>query len=127
MSDKGPSALMVIRYVYDMSRAVDFHRDGLGLKLVTQASGWSLLSCGESLVGLHAIYKGVEERPVPFAGLNLRVNDLDGAVQLAMAHGATLVEVREPEPRLPLRLAVLLDPDGNGFELRQELTGSARP
>lgn len=57
MSDKGPSALMVIRYVYDMSRAVDFHRDGLGLKLVTQASGWSLLSCGESLVGLHAIYK----------------------------------------------------------------------
>jgi predicted enzyme related to lactoylglutathione lyase len=116
---------MIVRYVYDMDRAVRFHRDGLGLDLITQSRGWSLLSCGDALVGLHGIYKGVEEQPVPFAGLNLRVDDLDAAVSQVTEHGATLVGIREPEPRVPVRLAVLLDPDKNGFELRQEMAHRA--
>lgn len=116
-----PRSLLVIRYVHDMARAVAFHRDGLGLKLETESSGWSLLSCGEAQVGLHGIYGGVVERPVPYAGLNLLVDDLDAAVAQARAHGAELVEIREAEPRIPVRLAVMLDPDGGGFELRQDL------
>jgi len=114
-------SLMIVRYVHDMARAVRFHRDGLGLALETEAPGWSLLSCGDARVGLHAIYAGVDERPVPYAGLNLLVDDLDTAVALARAHGATLIAIREAEPRVPVRLAVMLDEDGNGFELRQEI------
>ena len=110
---------MTVRYVYDMPRAVAFHRDGLGLTLVSESSGWSILSCGDALVGLHGIYPGVDERPVPHAGLNLQVDLLEVAIEKALTHGATLVALREPSrPFLP-RLAVMLDPDGGGFELRQ--------
>lgn len=110
---------MVIRYVHDMARAVAFRRDGLGLDLVMQSSGWSMLSCGDALVGLHGIYAGVPERPIPYAGLNLEVDDVEAAMAQAVAHGATLEALREPDrPGLP-RLGVLIDPDGNGFELRQ--------
>jgi catechol 2,3-dioxygenase-like lactoylglutathione lyase family enzyme len=114
-----PSHLMIVQYVHEMDRAVAFYRDGVGLAVVSQSPGWSMLACGDALLGLHGVYAGVRERPVPFAGLNLEVDDLDAAVAQAVAHGARLVEIREPEPRVPVRLAVLLDPDGGGFELRQ--------
>jgi catechol 2,3-dioxygenase-like lactoylglutathione lyase family enzyme len=114
-----PRHLMMIQYVHDMDRALAFYRDGVGLAVVAHSSGWSMLSCGDALLGLHGIYAGVSERPVAYAGLNLEVDDLDPAVARAVAHGATLTEIREAEPRVPVRLAVMVDPDGNGFELRQ--------
>jgi catechol 2,3-dioxygenase-like lactoylglutathione lyase family enzyme len=120
-----PRNLMVVRYVFDMERAFDFHEKGLGLLPVAKSSGWSMLSCGDAMVGLHAIYRGVDERPVAYAGLNLEVDDLDAAVRRATACGAALIDVREAEPRVPVRLAVLTDPDGNGFELRQQVSPSA--
>lgn len=116
-----PRNLMIVRYVADMERAYAFHAEGLGLTPVAKSSGWSMLACGDALVGLHLIYGGVSERPVPFAGLNLEVDDLDAAVDRALNAGAMLVEIREPEPHIPVRLAVLIDPDGGGFELRQQL------
>lgn len=116
-----PRNLMVIRYVHDMDRAVAFHRDGLGLAPVMSSPGWSLLACGDALVGLHHIHAGVREHPVGFAGLNLEVDDLDAASRRAIGHGARLVEIREAEPRVPVRLAAMVDADGNGFELRQQV------
>ncbi len=116
-----PRNLMVIRYVHDMARAYDFHEKGLGLTPIATSPGWSMLACGDALVGLHGIYPGVDERPVPYAGLNLEVDALDEAVARAVAAGAVLVEIREPEPQVPVRLAVLTDPDGNGVELRQQM------
>ena len=71
---------MVVRYVFDMDRAFDFHEKGLGLSPIAKSAGWSMLSCGDAVVGLHAIYAGVSERPVAYAGLNLEVDDLDAAV-----------------------------------------------
>jgi len=113
--------MMVIQYVHDMRRAVAFYRDGIGLPVVAESAGWSMLSCGDALLGLHGIYAGVPERPVPYAGLNLQVDELDSAIERAVSQGARLVEIREPEPRVPVRLGVLIDPDGNGFELRQQM------
>jgi catechol 2,3-dioxygenase-like lactoylglutathione lyase family enzyme len=115
---------MIVRYVFDMDRAFAFHEKGLGLSSIAKSPGWSMLSCGDAILGPHAIYAGVTERPVAYAGLNLEVDDLDAAVDRAMACGARLVEIREPEPRVPVRLAVLTDPDGNGFELRQQMSRS---
>ena len=115
---------MVVRYVFDMDRAYDFHAVGLGLTPISKTGGWSMLACGDAVVGLHAIYAGVTERPVAYAGLNLEVDDLDAAVVRATDCGAKLLEVREPEPGVPVRLAVLTDPDGNGFELRQTVQPS---
>ncbi len=111
---------MVVLYVHDMERAVAFYRDAIGLGLVTKSKGWSMLSCGDAFIGLHGIYRGVTESTVPHAGLNLQVDDLDAAIARATAGGATLEAIREPEPGVPVRLGVLVDPDGNGFELRQQ-------
>ena len=116
-----PRNLMVVIYVHDMDRALAFYRDGLGLSVMTHSPGWSQLACGDASVGLHGIYRGVTERPIAHAGLNLQVDDLDAAVGQAVAHGAQLVAIREAEPRAPVRLGVLMDPDGGGFELRQQI------
>lgn len=114
-------SLMMIQYVHDMDRAVDFYRDGVGLDLVSSSPGWSMFRCGDALLGLHGVYGSVAERPVPYAGLNLEVDDLDPAIERALAHGAKLVEIREPEANVAVRLGVLVDPAGNGFELRQQI------
>lgn len=113
-----PRSLLIVLYVPDMAEAVAFYRDGLELELVTQSPGWSMLRCGDALIGLHHIYRGVPETPVPFAGLNLLADDLDAAVERAVAHGAKLMEIREPDRASLPRLAVLIAPGGNGFELR---------
>lgn len=114
-------AMMVILYVPDMHEALAFYRDGLGLEVMMESPGWSRLKCGDSSIGLHHIYAGVTERPVPFAGLNLQVDVLEPAIERAVAHGAKLIELREPDRKGPPRLAVMLAPGGNGFELRQEV------
>ena len=117
-----PGNLMIVRYVHDMARAYAFHREGLGLAPIAESAGWSMLGCGDAIVGLHAIYSGVSERPVGYAGLNLEVDDLDAAIVRAVGAGGKLVDIREPEANVPVRLGVFLDPDGNGFELRQTVS-----
>lgn len=113
-----PRSLLIVLYVPDMAEAVAFYRDGLDLPLVMQSQGWSMLACGDALIGLHLIEPGVTERPVDYAGLNLLVDDLEASIERAIAHGARLVEVREPDRAGLPRLGVLVAPGGNGFELR---------
>ena len=115
-----PRSLMIVLYVHDMQRAVAFYRDAIGLTEVSRSTGWSMLSCGDAFVGLHLLDRGATESTVAHAGLNLRVDDLDAAIARVVAGGARLCEIREPEPRVPVRLGVLVDTEGNGFELRQQ-------
>jgi catechol 2,3-dioxygenase-like lactoylglutathione lyase family enzyme len=112
---------MIVLYVADMATALAFYRDALEAQVLTSSAGWSLLSCAGLLIGLHGVYGSVEERPVPYAGLNLEVDDLDPAIARMVSYGAKLVEIREAEPRVPVRLGVLLAPCGNGLELRQQM------
>jgi catechol 2,3-dioxygenase-like lactoylglutathione lyase family enzyme len=114
-----PHSLMVVLYVHDMDRAVAFWRDGVGQPVMTQSPGWSRVGPESGSIGLHLIEAGLEERPVAWAGPNFQVADLDAAVARAVEHGAILDAIREAQPRVPVRLGVLRDPDGNGFELRQ--------
>lgn len=116
-----PHSMMVVLYVPDMPAAVAFYRDGVGLSVMTQSPGWSRLACGDASVGLHLIERGVDERPVPYAGPNFQVDDLEPAVERAIRHGATLIAIREAQPRVPVRLGVMLDTAGNGFEFRQQM------
>ena len=114
------SNLMVIQYVHNMPRAVAFYRDALGLNLVSQSPGWSMLSCGDALVGLHIIEKGVTEGLVRHAGLNLQVDHLESAIEDICKAGGRLLAVTEADsPRVPVRLAEVQDSEGNGFEIRQ--------
>jgi predicted enzyme related to lactoylglutathione lyase len=110
-------SLMVNQYVHDMSRAVAFYRDAMGLNVVMESPGWSIMSCGDALVGLHVIEPGVSEGLAPHAGLSLEVNDLEAAIADVRKAGGSLREIREPEPHVPVRLAVVEDSEGNVFEI----------
>lgn len=111
---------MVVQYVHDMKRAVAFYRDALGLKVVGESPGWSMLACGDAFVGLHIIEKGVTEGLARHAGLNLQVDNLETAVAAVTKAGGSLHVIREAEPpQVPVRLAGVKDSEGNRFELRQ--------
>ena len=101
---------MVIHYVYDMERACAFYRDTLGLVETpspgSQSPGWSM-------------FQRDGEGPLSHAGLNLQVDDLHAAIAELTAAGGQLRAIREAGGGVPVRLAEVADPDGNGFELRQ--------
>ena len=110
---------MVIHYVVDMDRAYAFYCETLGLTPDTRSAGWSTLRCGELLVALHILGDDSEESPLPHAGLNLEVDDLDAAVKELQEAGGSVQQIRDAGGGVPVRLAEVKDPDGNGFELRQ--------
>ena len=110
---------IIIHYVYDMDRAYSFYNETLGLVPDTRSPGWSTLKCGDLIVALHILGKEHEEGPLPHAGLNLQVDDLDAAVKELQAAGGSVQQVREAGGGVPVRLAEVSDPEGNGFELRQ--------
>ena len=50
---QGAQLRYVIKFVYDMDKAVRFYRDALGLKLKFESPGWSEFSTGETTLALH--------------------------------------------------------------------------
>ena len=110
---------MVVHYVTDMDKALPFYRDVLGLKVEFESTGWSTLRCGGCIVALHILSPGMIEGAVAHAGLNLHVDDLDAAVKEVAAGGGEVKNIREAGGGIPVRIAVIADPVGNVFELRQ--------
>ena len=110
---------LVIHYIQDMDRACTFYHETLGLTPDTRSAGWSTFTCGELLIALHIVSTTDDEGPLPHAGLNLQVDDLDAAVQELQAGGGTVRQIREAGGGVPVRLAEVTDTEGNGFELRQ--------
>jgi predicted enzyme related to lactoylglutathione lyase len=120
-------SLMVIQYVHDMSRAVAFYRNAMGLQVISESPGWSMLSCGDALVGLHVIESGVGEGLAPHAGLSLEVQNLEIAIADIRKAGGNLREIREPDlPHVPVRLAVVEDSEGNVFEIGHMVDSEGR-
>ncbi len=115
---------MVIHYVRDMERACAFYREVLGLTdSPTPGSGspgWNTFHCDGLIIALHILPAGESaEGPLPHAGLNLEVDDLDAALAELQAAGGELRALHEAGGGVPVRVAEVTDPDGNGFELRQ--------
>ena len=63
-----------IKYVGDMSAAVRFHQEQLGLKLRFQSPDWSEFETGLTTLALHA---ASPEHPAGSCGLGFRVADID--------------------------------------------------
>ena len=117
---------MVIHYVRDMDRACAFYRDALGLAPEptpgSGSRGWNTFRCDGLILALHILPgKDSVEAPLPHAGLNLEVDDLDGAIVALRAAGGELRALQEAGGGVPVRVASVADPDGNGFELRQHV------
>lgn len=118
---------MFIHYVGNMARAVAFYRGVLGLQVMMESPGWSMLRCGDCTIGLHQIYPQQKEGLLPHAGLNLRVDDLDGAVDAVKAGGGEVVALRPASGGVPFNLALIRDTEGNALELREAAGASGRP
>jgi len=111
-----------IHYVYDMARARRFYESVFEVSPSFASSGWTTLSFGSFELALHILAPGyAPEAPLPHAGLTLEVDRIEEMRTLVEHHGGKMVELREPQPHVPVRIGRFSDPDGNGFELRQQM------
>ena len=102
-------------YVQEMSRAVTFYRDVLGLTVRMESPGWSEVARGDAIIGLHS---GGDGRQTATA-LSFQVADLDAALQEITHGGGRVVDPPESRPGEPIRLARFADPEGNVVMLTQ--------
>ena len=104
--------------VEDMNRAMEFYSKTFGLPIGYQSPHWSELTAGDAVVALHS--GGSGQRVA--TGLSFQVDDIDAAVAAVRTGGGTVVN----EPYAPqgegIRLADLVDPEGNGFMVSQPVT-----
>jgi predicted enzyme related to lactoylglutathione lyase len=113
---------IVIHYVEDMDRARTFYTSAFGVAVAFASPGWTTLDFGVFELALHILHPGqVDEGPIPHAGLNLEVDLIEEAQGQIEACGGRMIDLREPEPQIPVRVASFVDPEGNGFELRQSV------
>jgi len=112
---------MVIHYVLDMNRAVDFYTFVFEVKPDFESPGWSTFNFESFVLALHILHDGMDEQQIPNAGLNLMVDHIETIQVKIEAAGGELWELREPDDFVPVRVASCRDTEGNGFELRQEV------
>lgn len=113
---------MVIHYVHDMERAVAFYKAVFEVESHVESPGWAQLGCGSLELALHILHSETdsEEAPLPHAGLNFEVDDIEEMQAEIERRGGFLVWLREPDEAVPVRVAMFKDCEGNGFELRQQ-------
>jgi len=117
----------VIQYVHDMSRAVTFYRDAMGLQVMSESPEWSMQSCNDALIGLHVTESGVGGGLAPHAGLSLDVQNLEVAITDIRRAGDNLREIREPDlQHAPVRPAVVEESEGNAFEIGHMVDSDGR-
>ena len=99
----------------DMDRAVAFYRDVIGLELRFSSPMWSELTFGDAVVALHGGGSGEQNT----TGLSFQVEDLNSAVREIERGGGRVTREPEDRPGEPIRLAEVVDTEGNAFSLTE--------
>ena len=99
----------------DMGRAVAFYREVIGLKVKLQSPAWSEMSFGDAIVAL----PGGGNGEITQTGLGFQVSDIDTACQQVSEGGGSVANGPSERPGEPIKLAHLVDTEGNGFSLSQ--------
>jgi lactoylglutathione lyase len=97
----------VIKFVANMSQAVQFHRDVLGLPLKFQSPEWSEFATGDTTLALHA---ASEQNPPGKVQLGYNVPDLQAFYLEMSRQGIAFTQL--PTPEGGAKLARFLDPEG---------------
>ncbi|MEP7211222.1 MAG: VOC family protein [Alphaproteobacteria bacterium] len=97
----------LIRFVADMSEAIAFHRDKLGLQLKFQSPIWTEFSTGETTLALHP---ASEKNPAGTSLPGFRVADLDALYAERESMGLTFT--CEPSLQHGVLVAYIVDQDG---------------
>lgn len=112
---------IVIHYVHDMERAKTFYTKVFDVRPSFESPGWTTLDFGAIELALHILSSSNDtESALPHAGLNLEVDNIEEIQADIERLGGALIELREPEGGVPVRVATCRDSEGNGFELRQQ-------
>jgi len=100
----------------DLERTRRFYEEGLGIKAGEQAGNWVPFALGEATFALHIAHPdgGEDVRRVSYS---FGVDDVEGAVERFVAHGAKVL--RGVADEAFGRMATLQDPDGRTFEIVQ--------
>ena len=109
---------MVIHYVHNMDRAITFYKNVFGVGTDMESPGWTTLDFGSLILALHSLPAG-QDGPLPNAGLNFEVDQIEEVQANIEKYGGRLLQLREPGGNVPVRVGCFQDPEGNGFELRQ--------
>ena len=96
-----------IKYVSDMSAAVRFHREQLGLKLRFESPHWSEFDTGSTTLALHPASR---DRPAGSCELGFRVADIDAF--FAARNGKGVEFIAPPAVLHGQKLAKFKDTDG---------------
>jgi lactoylglutathione lyase len=106
----------VIVFVSDMTRAVSFYRDALGLQLRFESPEWTEFATDGATLALHASGTGsraADDADISGAGHcrpGFSVPDLEAFHSLMLKRGVTCIQ--EPREEFGARLAQYRDPDG---------------
>ncbi|MBV8340850.1 MAG: VOC family protein [Gammaproteobacteria bacterium] len=103
----GTQLSYAIKYVGDMSAAVRFHQEQLGLKLRFQSPEWSEFETGSTILALHA---ASPEHPAGSCGLGFRVADIDAFYSQSSRQGVKFTSL--PTELHGQRIARFKDTDG---------------
>ena len=102
--------------VSDMTRAVQFYRQALGLEVQRTTPYWTDLTCGDGNLALQS------HRPDPETAIHtmviFTVADLDSAIEDVEAAGGTL-QSRHDNEHAPVLIAHVLDTENNVIQLAQ--------
>ena len=110
---------MFIHYVHDMDRACGFYHMLFSISPSMKTPGWTVFEVANIQLALHILKGDIDENPLPHAGMNLKIDNLDEACNTVAKAGGKVLIVREPDDFVPVRVASCVDTEGNGFELRQ--------
>lgn len=118
---------MVIHYIDDMDDSLTFYKTALGLEATTESSGWSTLRVNDGLeLALHTRVDSAGKTGTgahPFdegeTTLVLTVDDLRAYCNRIRSHGGSLDRIIEPHENVPIRMGLVRDPSGNGFQVNQ--------
>lgn len=118
--------LLVQLHVADLEKSVHFYRDLLDMKVVhrNDALKWVKVSHGMDGVTI-GLGQAEEVTGSGTVSINLGVRDVDAARRLLERRG---VKFLQPTITIPgvVKLADLLDPDGNKIRLAQALTAESK-
>ncbi len=112
-------AVKFMLWAQDMDRAVAFWRDVFGFTPKLETPYWSELAFGDAILALHGGGSG----ELNITGLSLAVDDVDEACRLAKEAGATIRRAPEDRTQECIRLADVIDPEGNGFSIASRIEG----
>lgn len=114
-----PREPMFIHYVHDMERACTFYQSLFSIAPAMKSSGWTVFEVASIQLALHILHGEADENPLPHAGMNLMIDNLEEAHETITSAGGRVLLIREPDDFVPVRVATCVDTEGNGFELRQ--------